>query len=117
MVELPLAGGRETCSYFVLLESSWLRSLCTVVLRKIPPGTALPCRSGEDRDALHQCPRRGYAVTTDQFVLVPRTQRSTSAARRPILSLHGVVFATLCPGPAVHRLEARPYGQGPLAAD
>ena len=40
-------------------------------------------------------------MTTAIFLLVPGTQRSTSAGAHS--TLHGVVFAILCPSPAVHR--------------
>src|SRR5215217_1474041 len=37
------------------------------------------------------------------FSSLPRTQRSTHAASRPLCTLHGVVFAILCLGPAIYR--------------
>ena len=45
--------------------------------------------------------RSGWAVTTDH--LVPRTQAAKVLRAGAHSTLHGVVFAILCPGPAVHR--------------
>src|SRR6266851_8647606 len=46
-------------------------------------------------------------MTTSIFLLVPGTQRSTSAGAHS--TLHGVVFAILCPGPAdANRFNSKP---------
>src|SRR6267142_4100476 len=47
--------------------------------------------------------RLGWAVTTDHFFSCPERNAARVPRAGAHFTLHGVVFAILCPGPAVHR--------------